>query len=618
MENKCSLRLLGPFSLQSPTGANLAPKSQKWRALMAMLATAPNGRRSRKWLQARLWSTGDDKKCGNSLRQALHKFREKLGEHSELITSDGTVVRLDLSMINIDILRPDLIRADSAELPEFLEGINVPEEGFEDWLLEQRQYWVNDLSVRLGDCMPAGVEERSAAMQASSQGVAMPVSASQKNATQNYSLHKYGSRGHRSHKHGVRMPDSAPRVLAPVVNDAMDSTAKNQRRPKNFAAAVLPLDNLTGDAQLDFFADGLSETLIDRLAKLCWLPIISRSSSFMYRAANLDLFAIGDWLRAKYLVNGTLSRVGAQMQIRVELHNTEDCSSLWTDTYLFDDSLQSNDVDHILSEIIGKLDGIIDQFEQRSSVRPDYVALGYNENIWRGRWYLNKLTREDSIEARRYFDLALADNPNDPEALLQSATWHVLQLWINRGTAEDIRKVMPHLLAAHEANVLDSRGFTILGMAEMWMRNYDAAISHLERAIENNPSCAKPHEQLGCCYYLIGEAHKAIPALEEAIRISPTDQHLFFPLGELAMARLMAGQFEEALQCATQALVYRPNYWYPQLIRLEALRRLGRSEEYRHVKTMFESENSALGPSYLDWLPFKDQRWIETLKAHAA
>jgi TolB-like protein/DNA-binding SARP family transcriptional activator len=612
MENKCSLRLLGPFSLQSPTGVNLAPKSQKWRALMAMLATAPNGRRSRKWLQARLWSTGDDKKGGNSLRQALHKFREKLGEHSELITSDGTVVRLDLSMINIDILRPDLIRADSADLPEFLEGINVPVEGFEDWLLEQRQYWVNDLTVRLGDCRPAGVVERSAPMLVGTQGAETNAPAPQKHASQTHTSQNYGS-----HVQTARTPDTGPRVLAPVVNDAMDSTAEKQRRPKNFAAAVLPLTNLTGDSQFDFFADGLSETLIDRLAKLCWLPIISRSSSFMYRAANLDLFAIGDWLRAKYLVNGTLTRQGAQMQIRVELHNTEDCSSLWTDAYLLDDSLQSDDVDHILSEIIGKLDSIIDQFEQRASVRPDYVALGYNENIWRGRWYLNKLTREDSVEARRYFDLALADNPNDPEALLQSATWHVLQLWINRGTAEDVRKVMPHLLAAQEANVLDSRGYTILGMAEMWMRNYDAAIKHLEQAIEYNPSCAKPHEQLGCCYYLIGEAGKAIPALEEAIRISPNDQHLFFPLGELAMARLMAEQFEEALQCATQALVYRPNYWYPQLIRLEALQRLGRSEEYRQAKMMFESENIALGPSYLDWVPFKDPRWIETLKAHA-
>jgi len=294
----------------------------------------------------------------------------------------------------------------------------------------------------------------------------------------------------------------------------------------------------------------------------------------------------------------------------------EDGSSVWANTLNLPGSLDRADVDRLLCEIVGKVDSSIDQFEQRLSVKPGYVASGYNENIWRGRWYLYKLTRKDSIEARRYFDLALAENPEEPEALIQSALWHVLQLWVNRGTTEDIRKIMPHLRRAQLANVSDSRGFAILGMAQLWLRNHKEAIEYFRKAIEVNPSCAKAYEQLGCCFYLTDNAELAIPSLEEAIRISPNDQHLFFPLGELAMAKLMVGQLEEAVECAAQALVYRPNYWYPHLIRLEALKKLKRLDEYRHARQVFESRNLKLGPRYFDWVPFEDSRWIEVLKSH--
>ena len=294
----------------------------------------------------------------------------------------------------------------------------------------------------------------------------------------------------------------------------------------------------------------------------------------------------------------------------------EDGSFVWAGTFALPGSLHSAVVNQALSEIVGKLDSSIDQHEQRLSVHPGYVASGYNENIWRGRWYLNKLTREDSIEARKYFDRALADNPEEPEALMQSAIWYLLQLWVNRGSVEDIQKVMPHLRKAQLANVSDSRGFTILGMAQLWMRNYKEAIDYFRKAIDLNPSSAKPHEQLGCCYYLTDNARDAIPCLEEAIRLSPSDQHLFFPLGELAMSKLMVGELEESVEFATQALVYRPNYWYPHLIRLEALQRLARVSDYRYAKKSFERQQVKLGSRYFDWVPFEDKKWIEILKSH--
>jgi len=178
IEKKCTLRLMGPFFLQSVAGEDITPNTQKWCALLAMLATAPNGRRSRKWLQDRLWS-------------------------------------------------------DSSER----HGVE-----FEEWLREQREYWFNSFSAQIAD------------------------------RQQNDGSVIGDERVERS---TTLLND--PLVLPPVVDAAIDHAIDNRQAPKNFAAAVLPLVNLTGDSQLDYFADGFSESLIDGLARLCWLPVNQRS-----------------------------------------------------------------------------------------------------------------------------------------------------------------------------------------------------------------------------------------------------------------------------------------------------------------------------------------------------
>jgi len=83
------------------------------------------------------------------------------------------------------------------------------------------------------------------------------------------------------------------------------------------------------------------------------------------------------------------------------------------------------------------------------------------------------------------------------------------------------------------------------------------------------------------------------------------------------MAKLMVGQYDESVECAAQALLYRPNYWYPLLIRMAALQHSGRSKDYCHAKKTFESRNLKLGPRCFDWVPFENKKWIEDLRSHA-
>lgn len=137
--------LFGPFTVSGADGSDLTPKSRKSRAILAMLAVAPRGSRSRVWLRDKLWSDRGEDQASASLRQALLEIRKALGPVAgRALTADKNTVSLDLAAISVDALQmmsPEG-RGETAGLAEhFLEGIDVRDPEFEDWLTLERQSW---------------------------------------------------------------------------------------------------------------------------------------------------------------------------------------------------------------------------------------------------------------------------------------------------------------------------------------------------------------------------------------------------------------------------------------------------------------------------------------------
>lgn len=143
--NKYRIRLLGPFSFADKNGTEIAPNGRKAVALLALLASAPGGRRGRKWLQDRLWSDRADAQGAASLRQTLYEVRIRLGQHKGVLEADPNTISMDMSKITIDIHElsdiENLPFSYRGEIPQFLEGLDVADEEFEGWLREQRNYW---------------------------------------------------------------------------------------------------------------------------------------------------------------------------------------------------------------------------------------------------------------------------------------------------------------------------------------------------------------------------------------------------------------------------------------------------------------------------------------------
>ncbi len=547
----CSISLIGPFRLSAPNGSRIDIVSRKGQALLAMLAMAGGGERTRSWLQGQLWGSRPPEQAQASLRSELSALRNALAKANlNFLHSDKNRIWVDLTQLSVDARE-----VEAADLPNdaFLEGLDiVGEEGFEEWLREER----------------ARCAERT-------------LSAPGKQASS---------------------PDAAP-ASAP----APDFAALP-------ALAILPFVNMTGDPEQDFLAEGISEDLIDRMARSRWLPVIARGSSFALREEDPDLRAAGKVLGARYVLEGRLRRLGTRQSLNVSLGDSENGQLLWSHKYDFSSDGAPEAFDALLVGLTTALGTRIDQEEQARAMRKPQSDLNVRDLIWKGRWHLNKMTREDSTLAHSYFAQALAQEPNSPEALIQSIWAKLWEIWAERRSDEETKALRRLAQKAIIADMDDARGHMLAGIAEIWLRQPYRAETLIRHAISLNPSLALAYAQLGSILYLKGEPEEAIAQLNIAHRLSPNDYALFYTMGELAMAHLMLGQYDKAIEMADGAILRRSGYWYSHVVKINALVRGGKQAEARIALQELHSSTSSFKESQVDWLPFIDGGWTTFLK----
>ena len=140
-----SFHLLGPISIQDPDGQKLTPRGQKAQAILALLALAPRGQRTRAWLRDKLWSDSDEKHASTSLRQSIFEIKRDVGPIAhQILTIDRHAIGLRLDLLWVDVLaigeEPQVFRQLGLNTEtELLEGIDVTDPEFEDWLTLERQ-----------------------------------------------------------------------------------------------------------------------------------------------------------------------------------------------------------------------------------------------------------------------------------------------------------------------------------------------------------------------------------------------------------------------------------------------------------------------------------------------
>ncbi|MFM8820883.1 MAG: hypothetical protein ACKOD3_10150 [Phenylobacterium sp.] len=555
-----SIRLLGTFRLEGEGGARVEIASRKTMGLIALLATGRDGERTRQFLQEKLWGSREAAQAQTSLRRELANLRKLVADQpTPFLLTEGGRVQLNLPAIRFDI--PVLGAANADAQPpapgasEFLEGLDISgEEGFEDWLRDQRAQFHDDARMR-----------------------------------------------------EVVAPPPLPRHVLDLSQPAPGFNG----RP---AVAVLRFQNQTGDPSLDFVAEGLSEDLIDQLCRLRWLPVIARSSSFGFGPEVTDARAVGQGLGARYLVEGRLRAAGDDFVLAASAIDTETSKVIWSRRFDLPGSLANESLAPLLDGLTAILSAQIDHAEQsRAAARPA-TSRDVNTLIWKSRWHLNQMTRRDAAIAREMIEEALKLEPENPEVLVQAA-WRIgWSNWAERVNPEDMQVWSRLAREAMRADPEDGRAYAILGGYELVVRNPARALSLCHKAIELNPSLPLGHALMGSALNMSTRPEEALRSLLAAMRLSPNDPFAFHTLGELATANWMLERWTDAVDLSEQSLIRRPAYWLAHVIKITSLLQDGNADAAARAAQTLARMCPGFREDDIDWLPFVDRVWNERLK----
>ena len=209
----------------------------------------------------------------------------------------------------------------------------------------------------------------------------------------------------------IRVLRVRPQAQSDPITDISAPVPGFQGRP---AIAVLALQNLSGDPEQEYFADGIAEDILTRLAMWRWMPVIARNSSFAYKGKSIDVRRIGRELGARYVLEGSVRKAGGRVRVTGQLIDTESGHHIWADRY--DRSL--DDIfavqDEIADAIISALEPAVGEAEmQRTRLKPP-ASFDAWELHQRGMWHFSRNTKEDFVEARESFERAIEIDLTSP------------------------------------------------------------------------------------------------------------------------------------------------------------------------------------------------------------
>ena len=334
--------------------------------------------------------------------------------------------------------------------------------------------------------------------------------------------------------------------LAAALYFRRSSTPAEQ--PPIQSLAVLPLDNLSGDPAQEYFADGMTDALITDLAKIAALRVISRPSVMQYKGARRPLPEIGRELKVDAVLTGSVVRSGDRVRIAVQMFQVATDRNLWADSYERDLrdvlALQKDLTRDIVGEIRVKL--TTQEQTQFGSARP-VVPEAYDHYL-RGKFYLNRQTRENNEAAITALERAVTTDPSFAAAHAELAQAYVWKLFLFSPGEEHLAEKA--FVAAEKALDLDpdlavahlARGRLLWTPANHFP--HEKAIREYQSALALNPNLDEARSQLALVYSHIGLLDEAIEEAKKAIAINPNNNLAQFRIGE---ALNFEGKYEEAL-----------------------------------------------------------------------
>ncbi|RWO61534.1 adenylate/guanylate cyclase domain-containing protein [Mesorhizobium sp.] len=346
--------------------------------------------------------------------------------------------------------------------------------------------------------------------------------------------------------------------------------------PDKPSIAVLPFTNMSGDPEQQYFSDGITEDIITELSRSRALFVIARNSSFQYRDKAVDVRRVARDLGVRYIVEGSVRKMGGRIRITAQLIDAVPGNHLWSER--FDRSIEDlfKVQDELTHTVVATVVGRLEDAEIRIASNRRTDSLPAYDCLLRGIQQLRGFGMENNHRARELFEQAVS---LDPQYAMAHA-YLALSLLVenNYGAASDAikQRALEVAMTAVRLEPRESRCHTFLGQIHRFRDEYDLAISHLENGVALNPNDVVGIVHLSAAFGVSGRAEEGIELARRAIRLDP---YVKFAWGTLAFCLYAVRRYEEAL-AANRKLGHELSPW---MMAREAacLAQLGRLDEAR-------------------------------------
>jgi TolB-like protein/cytochrome c-type biogenesis protein CcmH/NrfG len=325
--------------------------------------------------------------------------------------------------------------------------------------------------------------------------------------------------------------------------------------------AVLPFVNMSGEAEQEYFSDGISEDIITALSKLRWFFVIARNSSFIYKGKAVHMKQVAEELGVRYVLEGSVRKGGDRVRITAQLNDVATGSHLWAERY----DRELADVfavqDEITEAIVAAIEPQLYAAENFRAQRKPPNSLDAWDLVMRALSHYWRVTRQDNMVAQALLEKATAIDPNYGQALGVLATSHIFSA--HMGWA-DLSMVGPIAERAALAAILidseDPWAHLALGCVYLHKRRFDDCLAEFELALRLNPSFSLAQGYHGLALSYCGRWEEGDVAARRALRLSPRDPFAAIYCGIAAYAQFVGGNYDEAIRLAREAIRQRGDF----------------------------------------------------------
>ena len=634
------LLLLGEFRARDAAGQPIVVAARKNRALLALLALTPSGSMARERIAGLLWSDRGAVQALSSLRQGLVALRKDFASiGSPFLSADNERVSLDTARVETDVVAfrelaasDDVVavrRAAALYRGELLADTYIRDRAFEEWVGPERRRLADIASHALEKL--CALERGGARIEAARRLVALdPL----REASHRRLMQVFAEAGERSLalrqyeicREALRgqlgvAPDEETEALRRDLlqnSDAQERTrdgagAERLATPLETVPilddrphlAVLPFQVLSGNAELEGFADGLTEDIITGLSRISAIRVVARSTMFTFKRRAVDIRTVAGELGVQYVLEGSARRSKSRIRVSAQLIEAASGHHIWAeqidgvpaDTFDLQDDVTKRVVASVQTQVI---------LNEGKALAGSKEVAGRASRLLARSWQrFLSLSEESLAESRSLAEavLQLDGASGMAHRMVAVALYHQMYMGFIPWTERAVDDVYTHAKISVEAENADEYSHWAMACAHLLRRQHDRALASLRRALEINPNCSLAHGSIGTVLAWAGQHDASVASNEFALRVNPQDPSTFFRHFGLALAHYLASRYERALAHASAVLQMRPSWRLGQMLYAASCGQLGRRDEARPILDELAHVRLGITVSWLGVLP---------------